>query len=257
MIAVAPDDFSSLIYFGWAFALKDCLGWTDLVAHQEQFGFLSHPAAQCDRGPPPATPRYPACRWSRRRNRSAGPHSLVPRVGQPPRLSGPVLVAHQVGAALDRVQVPVLLQTGWQDLFLQQTPRAVTHLYRRGLDVALTIGPWTHLETIGKAAAPMIGEGLDWLAEHLAGTVPRAVGPVRVYITGAEEWHDLPEWPPDTAETVLYLRSGGVLDDQPAPADPYPPHSPTIRRVPLRPWVAGCWPPLAAIAATALADAAT
>jgi predicted acyl esterase len=33
---------------------------------------------------------------------------------------------------------------------------------------------------------------------------------------------DLPEWPPDTAETVLHLWSGGVLDDQPAPADAAP-----------------------------------
>jgi len=129
----------------------------------------------------------------------------------------------QLGAALDRVQVPVLLQTGWQDLFLQQTLEQYTHLHRRGLDVALTIGPWTHLEMIGKAAATMIGEGLDWLAEHLAGTGSRRRwAPVRVYITGADEWHDLPQWPPATAERILYLRSGGVLDDQPAPADAAP-----------------------------------
>jgi uncharacterized protein len=48
------------------------------------------------------------------------------------------------------------------------------------------------------------------------------VGPVRVYIMGAEEWHDLPEWPPDTGETVLYLRSGRVLDDEPASVDAAP-----------------------------------
>ena len=69
----------------------------------------------------------------------------------------------------------------------------------------------------------MIRESLDWLAEHLAGTGSRMRwAPVRAYITGAEEWHDLPEWPPATAERVLYLRSGGVLDDQPAPAGAAP-----------------------------------
>jgi predicted acyl esterase len=39
----------------------------------------------------------------------------------------------QLGAALDRVQVPVLLQTGWQDLFLQQTLEQYTHLHGVGL----------------------------------------------------------------------------------------------------------------------------
>ena len=40
VIAVGPHDLSRWMYFGGAFALKDCLEWTDLVAHQEQFGFL-------------------------------------------------------------------------------------------------------------------------------------------------------------------------------------------------------------------------
>src|SRR5215217_7918403 len=220
VIAVAPHDFSRLMYFGGAFALKDCLEWTDLVAHQEQFGFLRTLLRNVT---------------AARRQRPA--ISSVPLVDAADLLFGgrapwyrewvshrdlrdPFWSGMQLGAALDRVQVPVLLQTGWLDLFLQQTLEQYTHLHRRGLDVALTIGPWTHLKLVGKAAAPIIGEGLDWLAEHLAGTGSRVRwAPVRVYITGAEEWHDLPEWPPDTAETVLYLRSGGVLDDQPAPAD--------------------------------------
>jgi len=40
VIAVAPHDFSRWMYFGGAFALKDCLAWTDQVAYQEQFGFF-------------------------------------------------------------------------------------------------------------------------------------------------------------------------------------------------------------------------
>ena len=233
VIAIAPHDFSRSMYFGGAFALKDCLGWTDLVAHQEQFGFLR----TLQRNVTAARRQRPAI-------------SSVPLVDAADALCGgrapwyrewvshrdladPFWSRMQLGAALDRVQVPVLLQTGWQDLFLQQTLEQYTHLHRRGLDVALTIGPWTHLETIGKAAATMILESLNWLAEHLAGTGSRMRwAPVRVYITGAEEWHDLPQWPPATAERVLYLRSGGVLDDQPAPpaapaAFTYDPADPT------------------------------
>jgi uncharacterized protein len=129
----------------------------------------------------------------------------------------------QLGAALDRVQIPVLLQTGLQDLFLPQTLEQYTHLHRRGLDVELTIDPWTYLDTIGKAAGQLTRESLDWLAEHLAGTGSRTRwAAVRVYVTSAQEWRDLPEWPPPATERVLYLRSGGVLHDQPAPTAAVP-----------------------------------
>ena len=47
-------------------------------------------------------------------------------------------------AALDRCEVPVLLLGGWQDLFLDQTITQYQHLRDRGIDVAMTIGPWTH-----------------------------------------------------------------------------------------------------------------
>lgn len=223
VIAVAPHDFSRLMYFGGAFALKDCLEWTDLVAHQEQFGFLrtllrNVTAARRQRPAISSVPLVDAA------DALCGGRAPWYREWVSHRdLRDPFWSGMQLGAALDRVQVPVLLQTGWQDLFLQQTLEQYTHLHRRGLDVALTIGPWTHLEMIGKAAATMIGEGLDWLAEHLAGTGSRRRwAPVRAYITGADEWHDLPQWPPATAERILYLRSGGVLDDQPAPADAAP-----------------------------------
>ena len=49
-------------------------------------------------------------------------------------------------------------------------------------------------------------ETLDWLAEHLAGTGQQASAqPVRIFVTGAQEWRYLPEWPPATNERVLYL----------------------------------------------------
>ncbi|EUA34318.1 alpha/beta hydrolase fold family protein [Mycobacterium xenopi 3993] len=44
-------------------------------------------------------------------------------------------------AALDRVQIPVLLIGGWQDIFLDQTLEQYRRLDRRGVEVALTVGP--------------------------------------------------------------------------------------------------------------------
>jgi putative CocE/NonD family hydrolase len=92
-----------------------------------------------------------------------------------------------------------------------------------------------HNDVLGKAAPTLTREALDWLAEHLAGDAPRTRwAPVRVFVTGAGEWHDLPEWPPPTSERVLHLAPGNGLADQPAatgaaqarftydPADPTP-----------------------------------
>ena len=131
--------------------------------------------------------------------------------------------------------MPVLLQEGWQDRFPDQMIEQYERLRRRGVDVGLTIGPWTHVEVATKGAGILMEETLDWLAEHLAGTGRRhRPSPVRIYVTGAQEWRYLPEWPPATNDRVFYLHPGGQLGDTPPastakpssftydPADPTP-----------------------------------
>ena len=141
----------------------------------------------------------------------------------------------RLGRALDRVNVPVLLLEGWQDQSVAQMIQEYDHLRRRGVDVALTIGPWTHVQAATRGAPILMGETLDWLAEHLAGVSRRQrPSPVRIFITGAGEWRHLPTWPPHTTEEVLYLLPGGGLGHSPPgahspastfrydPADPTP-----------------------------------
>jgi hypothetical protein len=139
-----------------------------------------------------------------------------------------------VTQALDKVNVPVRLVGGWQDLFLDQTVHQYEVLHRRGVDVSLTIGPWSHLQLGTQGAGPVLRGNLAWLAEHLAGE-PAASGPapVRIFVTGSGRWRELPEWPPPAAETVLYPQPGGRLTgDRPAGAGPsssfyYDPADPT------------------------------
>ncbi|GLE50828.1 hypothetical protein ATCCBAA256_04160 [Mycobacterium montefiorense] len=115
--------------------------------------------------------------------------------------------------ALDRVQVPVLLMSGWQDVFLRQTLQQYAHLRRRGADVALTVGPWTHTQLLGKGLPTNARETLDWLDTHLAGTTELSrPSRVRVGVTG-QGWRDLPDWPPVTSQRALYLRPGRYLDE--------------------------------------------
>ena len=56
---------------------------------------------------------------------------------------------------------------GWQDIFLGQTCTQYRHLHNRGVDVALTIGPWTHTQLLTKGLGTSAAETLDWLDTHL------------------------------------------------------------------------------------------
>uniref|UniRef100_UPI001F18A18C CocE/NonD family hydrolase n=1 Tax=Mycobacterium avium TaxID=1764 RepID=UPI001F18A18C len=78
--------------------------------------------------------------------------------------------------ALDRVRVPVLLVGGWQDLFIRQTLQQYAHLRARGVDVALTVGPWTHTQLLTSGLGVCTRESLQWLDTHLGDAPGRRAG---------------------------------------------------------------------------------
>ncbi|PYE53806.1 CocE/NonD family hydrolase [Deinococcus yavapaiensis] len=130
----------------------------------------------------------------------------------------PYWKSRRLGEALERVRVPVLLIGGWQDIFLDQTLTQYARLHERGVDVALTVGPWAH----GEGNDVMTRESLEWFDEHLGGKARRRAAPVRVFVTGAKTWRDLPAWPPPTRPSTLYLHPGGALSADPPPATAAP-----------------------------------
>jgi uncharacterized protein len=214
VVVVAPHDFAEAVYGTGAFTLLDFLGWSDLVAHQEDVGQLRGVlrAATGARRRAPAYAALPLgeaaepvldgrAPWYRE---WVAHHDRDDPFWAPRRLPG----------ALAAASAPVLLVGGWQDLFIDQTLEQYTALHDRGAPVALTVGPWTHLDVAGRAAGTIAREALAWFDEHLAGVPapPTArSAPVRVHVTGAREWRDLPAWPPPTAPHVLHLRPGGGL----------------------------------------------
>ena len=111
----------------------------------------------------------------------------------------------RLSPALQRVDVPVLLQEGWQDRFVDQMLDQYKQLRRRGVTVGLTVGPWTHVGVATKAVGAVTTDSIDWLADHLntEATAPRRPEPIRIFITGPEEWRYLPEWPPATTPHAL------------------------------------------------------
>jgi putative CocE/NonD family hydrolase len=223
IMQVAPHDFSRALYSSGAFNLDTYLGWSDQVTHQEQVSVLGAQlrTATAARRQAPANATLPLASAADRLCEGRAPWFREWVTHRD--LSDPYWSRMQLHAALDRVDVPVLLQTGWQDIFLDQTLDQYTHLRHRGVDVGVTIGPWTHQGTALQGYARLIPEALDWLAEHLHGDLRRRrSSPVRIQVTGSDEWRDLPAWPPASSEQVWHLQPAGALADRPAPAEAPP-----------------------------------
>ncbi|MGD1237366.1 CocE/NonD family hydrolase [Mycobacterium seoulense] len=222
VITVGPHDFNASVWGTGSFAINDFLGWSDMVAHQED----------------PVRARS-ALRQLQNRNRVARAALGLPVADTVRELLGagapwfeswvehsdptdPFWDRLRCGDALERVDVPVLLIGGWQDIFVRQTLQQYGHLRRRGVDVALTMGPWTHTQLLTTGLSTCVRESLDWLGSHLGGAPgPDRPSRVHVYVTGSDKgqgWRNVADWPPATTERALYLRPGGHLGET-APTD--------------------------------------
>ncbi|MFM9552615.1 CocE/NonD family hydrolase [Streptomyces caniscabiei] len=236
LIAVAPHDMHNAVHGGGAFHLGDFLPWAETVVHQEKFPglrgvtrllTLNRRLAPVFRALPLADATDEAtehrAQWFREWLTT-------------PDRDDPVWDRLKLDDALQRANIPVRLVAGWQDLFLDQTLHQYQALRARGVDVSLTVGPWTHQELGQKGMGRLLRANLEWLETHLADEAPahpRSTPPVEVYLTGQGAWRHLTEWPPEAGETVRYLQSGGkLLADEPSggapsayvydPADPTP-----------------------------------
>jgi hypothetical protein len=126
----------------------------------------------------------------------------------------------QQKAALDKADIPILLTAGWNDLVLPDVMNQYYTFKRRGVNVALDIGPWTHL---GCQSAPnTLQQTLNWLDIHLTQKPSnRRPSPVHVFVNGAGEWRDLPSWPPATTSYELFLDTHSKMtEESPAPTTP-------------------------------------
>jgi putative CocE/NonD family hydrolase len=216
VIIVGPHDFSASSWGTGSFQLNDFLGWADLVNHQEDpnrfRAFLRQKRAQ--RLLADATNGLPLGEAGRELL-GTGARWYESWLEHPDQ-NAPFWTAYRAAEALDRVEIPVLLVSGWQDLFLDQTLEQYHRLRSRGVHVALTIGTWTHRHLMTKGAPTVIRESLHWLDTHLAGGRTATRSPVRICVNG-HGWVDQQDWPPAMPEQTLHLQPDGRLADAPPP----------------------------------------
>ncbi|MFF7314660.1 CocE/NonD family hydrolase [Streptomyces sp. NPDC008137] len=214
LIAVAPHNVYDAVYGGGAFQVGDFLHWAAMMINQERFTGL-RALARVLTMKRRLAPVFDALPLADAADAATEHHAQWLREWlTTPDSDDPVWDRLKLDEALQRANVPVRLTAGWQDLFVNQTLRQYQALRTRGVDVSLTVGPWTHNELATKGMGHLLRGNLEWLQTHLADKAPeppRSIPPVEVYVTGQGAWRHLAEWPPAAGETVHYLQPGGRL----------------------------------------------
>ena len=133
------------------------------------------------------------------------------------------LLRTDIGAEVSAVQAPTCFIGGWYDIFLQDLLADYEALRSAGRQPYLTIGPWEH--TAGQTQRESLRQGLDWFDRYLKDKPDRLrEKPVRIYLIGAEEWREMPYWPPPAEERRYFLQPNAGLATNKPKSDVAPNH---------------------------------
>lgn len=227
---ITASDFSHQMHPGGSFTFEDVLSWTYQMNTQERrLAVIAGLLGQQTRRLVPALKRLPL--------RDADKVALGKTV---PFFQA--FLEHVPGdewwrpadhsGNVGKVTAPVSLVGGWYDIFLPWQLRDYAALRDAGRQPYLLIGPWTHVAPAGMGAAAR--EALAWFRAHLSGDRSGLrEAPVRLYMMGANEWHDYPDWPPPGVRSERWhlQPSGGLALAPPPKSEPdryrYDPADPT------------------------------
>ncbi|MEV0315769.1 CocE/NonD family hydrolase [Nonomuraea fuscirosea] len=230
-VQITASQFRDAAYVGGAFALESALSWTTLTdGMSRRFG---------------GTAALTAPRLTRRAvlsNRPVAELDLVSAGRTLPFFQD--LLAHHADPAVPywdkrdfspkvgEVDAAVTMLGGWYDVFLPWQLKDYAALRAAGRRPYLTIGPWYHIDS--RHGRPTMAEASAWFRAHLLGDRSGLrADPVRLYVTGAGEWRDYPDWPvPGMREQRWHLQPGfGLGPEGPAESGPdrfrYHPSHPT------------------------------
>jgi len=133
---------------------------------------------------------------------------------------------------LDANTPPNCFVSGWYDIMLDQHISDYCSLVKAGSTPHLTIGPWFH--TDNDLQGECLRQTISWMSAHLLDeTQTLRKKPVRIYISGTNQWREYFSYPPPIKQNCdLYLGTHGTLNPLPAaPGEPdtycYDPADPT------------------------------
>lgn len=213
VVLQAPHDFS-IVWQDGPFELMNFVGWTDAVSTQEEargLRKLAH-AMTAARRLGPVMNELPLSRITDHIGDDRAPW-LADWLNESDPTSE-YWRPYDHSSALEAIEVPTLIESGWQDLFLDQTLRQYQALARRGVPTKLVVGPWAHLNA---NQGLFMQHGIKWFDAYLDDAAPNRRtddAPVLVRVGSSKQWRELQSWPPPAQERVLFLRAGGSLDPE-------------------------------------------
>jgi putative CocE/NonD family hydrolase len=110
---------------------------------------------------------------------------------------------------------PTSFVSGWYDFMLDQLLRDYETLADAGNHPRLTVGPWFHVSE--ELQFESIRDTLEWMDEKLLGRGGARGGkPVRLFVTGRNEWRDFEAYPPGAPDTqIWHIHPEAVLSTRP------------------------------------------
>ncbi|WP_436536895.1 CocE/NonD family hydrolase [Actinoplanes sp. HUAS TT8] len=230
-LLVTMPDFGEITWDNGVFSLRNALGWTQMMDRMIRRRMVALGLAMV-RPDPKLGRAFGVMPLSAGDSAATGRavHWYQDWVAHE-RLTDEYWTEQSHTASVTDVTAPVYMITGWYDIFLPWQLRNHAQLAAVGRAPRLTIGAWGH--TSRGMGGPAVGEAVAFLKEHFAGEPSGRAALVRAYLTGSEQWHDLPSWPPaDAAVESWNLHGSGRLSTQPSeagvttyvydPADPTP-----------------------------------
>ncbi|MBE7732454.1 CocE/NonD family hydrolase [Devosia faecipullorum] len=134
---------------------------------------------------------------------------------------------------LTELTPPVHFISGWYDFMLDPLLADYQHLVELGHRPYLTIGTWFHVAE--ELQRDNLRETLSWMRARLLGDQSGLrQNPVRIHISGCDEWHEFDRYPPGPAQPSLWhigpagelantgARGTGIARYRYDPADPTP-----------------------------------
>ncbi|KAM0438577.1 hypothetical protein ACHAPT_001329 [Fusarium lateritium] len=208
IITIGPHDFAESNWGTGALRLLQRLSWADLIVHQET-------ATLSDRlkmmGNARIAPLMNATPLQEHVNAYFGDKApWLTHTLNTPDITDPSWTPQRHVEALEKADIPILLISGWHDVFLDQTMQQYQRLCERGCNVALTVGPGAHMDVQNGDSNR---DTFAWLEKYLAGKkdVERK-SPVKVCVgSPGQRWLELPSWPPTTTPSEFYLRPNSIL----------------------------------------------
>lgn len=227
-IQVSTSNFHDRTYAGGSFGLDNALSWMHLIAFQEQRRVKSQ--RQVRRKLLPLFAHLPLRDLDQL---AIGRHSPFFQAWlEHPEADSDYWQQRTFDHTLKDIAAPISLVGGWYDIFLPWQLRDYRLLREVGQHPFLMIGPWAH-SSPGLLGAS-VAESLAWFQAHLLGERSHLRQlPVRIFVTGVNQWRDLADWPPPDAQSQrFYLQPAfGLAPDLPGASEPdqyrYDPADPT------------------------------